>query len=438
MTVFHYIFFSILAYIAFVAVLIALRPFIERQNDKFAAKLRKKERDRQEDAEKEGKVHLAAVKNVILLATGALPLFFLLFIPEIKKMLDGLESLIQGCCILMLLSAVFLVFIYVSFEYDQEGFYVKRILRRTVRVSYAEVRRITNTGKMGIKTIVTDKGNFNLRTNYTGAGAFYSQLLRRCPSLSYHETDRATEKKINDGIDVKNVDLSSFLMIGQSNMAGRGEFGEVEEIENKDCFMLRMGRWQPMSEPINPDRAIFKGKFHSGISLGASFADKMQKQTNEKIGLIPCADGGTKLDEWMPGEALFDHAVMTSRLAMRRSNLTAILWHQGESDCKNPSDVDEYYEKFRKMILAMRRALGNLQLPVVIGEISERILPSWEISELAPRLNSVLHRIAEQDPFIAIVSTQDLTLKPDGLHFDSRSLRTLGERYADAALELTR
>jgi len=129
---------------------------------------------------------------------------------------------------------------------------------------------------------------------------------------------------------------------------------------------------------------------------------------------------------------------MMSRLAMRRSNLTAILWHQGESDCKNPSDVDEYYEKFRKMILAMRRALGNLRLPVVIGEISERILPSWEISELAPRLNSVLHRIAEQDPFIAIVSTQDLTLKPDGLHFDSRSLRTLGERYADAALELTR
>lgn len=38
-----------------------------------------------------------------------------------------------------------------------------------------------------------------------------------------------------------NNEIESFLMIGQSNIAGRGEFGEVEAIENDDCFMLRMG-----------------------------------------------------------------------------------------------------------------------------------------------------------------------------------------------------
>ena len=53
-------------------------------------------------------------------------------------------------------------------------------------------------------------------------------------------------------------------MIGQSNMAGRGDFGEVEPIDNCNCLMLRMVRWQRMSEPVNPDRAVFVARFESG------------------------------------------------------------------------------------------------------------------------------------------------------------------------------
>ena len=68
-----------------------------------------------------------------------------------------------------------------------------------------------------------------------------------------------------DGLKNKDNKIKSFLLIGQSNMAGRGEFNEVPKIDNPNCYMLRMGRWQKMSEPINPDRAIFDEKFHSGI-----------------------------------------------------------------------------------------------------------------------------------------------------------------------------
>ena len=102
--------------------------------------------------------------------------------------------------------------------------------------------------------------------------------------------------------------MKSVLMMGQSNMAGRGDFDEVPEIINPNCFMLRNGRWQPMREPINPDRSIW-GYYHSGRGLAASFADEFAKHYNEKIGLIPCADGDTSLRQWMPGEILFDNAV---------------------------------------------------------------------------------------------------------------------------------
>ena len=123
--------------------------------------------------------------------------------------------------------------------------------------------------------------------------------------------------------------MKSFLMLGQSNMAGRGDFGEVEPIQNPLCKMLRNGRWQPMSEPINPDRQIF-GVFHSGVGLAASFADEYAKHFKEEIGLIPCADGGTSISQWQPGELLFDSAIAQATLAARTSEIVGILWHQGE------------------------------------------------------------------------------------------------------------
>ena len=40
--------------------------------------------------------------------------------------------------------------------------------------------------------------------------------------------------------------IHSFLMIGQSNMAGRGFASEVEPIQNEHIKVLRNGRWQGM------------------------------------------------------------------------------------------------------------------------------------------------------------------------------------------------
>ncbi len=131
--------------------------------------------------------------------------------------------------------------------------------------------------------------------------------------------------KIADGFATVDAGMTSFLMIGQSNMAGRGDFGVVPPIENDRCFMLRMGRWQKMSEPINPDRGIFDGPYRSGVGLAASFADEYAKHFQQNIGLIPCADGGTGIDQWQPGEVLFDHAVMMTKLALRTSKLGGIL-----------------------------------------------------------------------------------------------------------------
>ena len=117
--------------------------------------------------------------------------------------------------------------------------------------------------------------------------------------------------------------IVSFLMVGQSNMAGRGDFGEVEPIENEYCHMLRMGRWQKMREPVNTDRYIFGDSFHSGIGPAPEFARCYAEHFHRHVGLIPCADGGTHINQWQPGELLYDHAVMQTKLALRTSTLGA-------------------------------------------------------------------------------------------------------------------
>jgi len=240
---------------------------------------------------------------------------------------------------------------------------------------------------------------------------------------------------INDGLNSVDKLVSSVLMIGQSNMAGRGFIDDVEPIENPNCYMLRMARWQPMSEPINPDRSMFKGKFKSGVSLAASFADDFANHINAPVGLIPCADGGTKLKQWMPGELLFDHAVAMTKLAQRTSELKCIIWHQGESDLKNEESVTTYKERFIEMITKLREELDAHDVPVIIGELSHSPDPDNYERSNHFKLNSVFSEIAKELTLCSVASSDGLILKADNLHFNSVSLREFGHRYFKEFLE---
>lgn len=230
--------------------------------------------------------------------------------------------------------------------------------------------------------------------------------------------------------------MKSFLLIGQSNMAGRGEFGEVPEIINSKCFMLRNGKWVPMSEPINPDRSIFN-YFHSGRGLSASFADEYAKYFNEDVGLIPCADGGTKLSQWMPGEILYDNAVNNAKLAQRTSEIVGILWHQGENDSHFGEDANTYQQRFTEMITRLRKDLGNEKLPVIVGELG-RFAASYQNGKL--KYMDIVNEALRTMPFViencGFASSEGLTDRGDSIHFNSVSYRIFGKRYFNEYLNV--
>ena len=239
---------------------------------------------------------------------------------------------------------------------------------------------------------------------------------------------------INDGIRAAEALPDSILMLGQSNMAGRGDMGQVRPIRNPLCYMLRMGRWQPMCEPVNPDRAIFEGRYRSGISPAASFADEYARYFGRPVGLIPCADGGTCISQWLPGEPNYDHAVMQAGLAMRSSRLRAVLWHQGESDCLSDAGVAAYAEQFIRIVDRLRRDLNLPDLPVILGQLPREISSSWKTQGREAEMNRILDRLAREVPHCAIASSEGLTVKPDGVHFDAPACREFGKRYFEAFL----
>ena len=224
--------------------------------------------------------------------------------------------------------------------------------------------------------------------------------------------------------------MKSILLIGQSNMAGRGDFGEVPEIVNEKCFMLRNGRWHPMSEPINPDRQVF-GYFHSGVGLSSSFADDYANHFGEEIGLIPCADGGTQIIQWQPGEVLYDNAVNNARLAQRSSQIVGILWHQGENDSHKKEDVIEYHNRFMNMMTSLIKDL-NLpdDIPIVIGGLGDFLdVYADGKCKYFREINAILEDLSKQLPRGGFASANGLTARCDGIHFNSKSYREFGKRY---------
>ncbi|MEK3763312.1 sialate O-acetylesterase [Solibacillus sp. FSL K6-4121] len=222
--------------------------------------------------------------------------------------------------------------------------------------------------------------------------------------------------------------IKSFLMLGQSNMAGRGFLHEVEPIYNEKIKMLRNGQWQMMTEPINYDRPV------AGVSLAASFAEALSKANPEdEIGLIPCAEGGSSLNDWHPQGTLFQHALCEARFALETSEICGILWHQGETD-SNHSLHETYYEKLSLIIETLRKELNLQNIPLIIGELGD-FLGKTGFGKYSPEfqeINELLRRFAYEQENCYFVTAKGLTANPDGIHLNAVSQRKFGYRYFEA------
>lgn len=228
-------------------------------------------------------------------------------------------------------------------------------------------------------------------------------------------------------------ELQLFLLAGQSNMAGRGEVEAQDREAIPGVFALtRELTWAPAVDPIHFDKPI------AGVGLARGFARTLCKLApGARVGLIPSALGGSSLDEWKPGGALFTEAVKRTRAAQSGGRLRGILWHQGEAESGDEALARSYAVRWWAMMTALRAALGAGDIPVVVGELGEFLVGRSDGKQpFANIVNEQLALIPLRGKGAAFVSAAGLRHKGDDLHFDAASLREFGRRYALAYCSL--
>lgn len=229
-----------------------------------------------------------------------------------------------------------------------------------------------------------------------------------------------------------NSPLEIFLLIGQSNMAGRGPLNTVPPLRHPNSRMFRNGQWIPAEEPLHTDKPAM-----AGVGLGMSFTvTLLDRRPDAVIGLLPCAVGGTPLHRWMPAADLYANAVAVARKARTSGMLKGILWHQGEADCQHEEDAASYGRRLSEMIGALRADIGAPDIPFIAGELGEFLKNHAACRVFFRMVNAQLHALHGSVARFGCVSASGLTDRGDHVHFDSASLREFGRRYANEYLRV--
>jgi len=236
---------------------------------------------------------------------------------------------------------------------------------------------------------------------------------------------------------VKKENFHLYLLMGQSNMAGRGKVEPMDTLTHPGVYMLDQElNWIPARSPIHFDKPGL-----IGTGIGFTFGKIMADESRDiKIGLIPCAKGGSSINQWFrdslheqTNSYPYNEMIKRAKKAVSDGTLKGILWHQGESDTRSASDISNYEYKFYAMINSIKTDLDIQDIPVVMGELGHFY---YQKNPRARDMNTLFHKMAESNSCVGLVTVESLSHKGDTAHFDSRSYRELGGRYARKMKEI--
>lgn len=217
--------------------------------------------------------------------------------------------------------------------------------------------------------------------------------------------------------------LHVYLLIGQSNMAGRAPYTKNESLPIERCYLLdNSGEWEPASNPLNRYSTIRKDISMQKMNPGYSFAQTMLEIDKEiSLGLVVNAKGGSKIEEWAVASKFYREALRRVTQAQKTGTLKGILWHQGEANVGNP---DRYIDKLIELVARFRKDLDMPELPFIAGQIDN-----------VPSINDQIAMLPDRLPFTGFVSSEGLAIFEEW-HFDATSVKLMGERYAEEILKI--
>ena len=233
--------------------------------------------------------------------------------------------------------------------------------------------------------------------------------------------------------DQKKDNVWVFIMAGQSNMAGRGIVEPEDTIDDKRILSInKEGQVIIAKEPLH-----FYEPERTGLDCGLSFAKALIKKIPDSVSilLIPTAVGGSSISQWLNDSLyrnvkLFSNFLAKVEIGKQNGSIKGILWHQGESDA-NEKNISFYKQRLGLLLSKFRTAVGNHELPVLIGELGSFAEDPANFT----LINKAIHEYAAEDKNSRIIPTKDLKDKGDRLHFNSKGQRIMGKRFAEEYLK---
>lgn len=237
--------------------------------------------------------------------------------------------------------------------------------------------------------------------------------------------------------------LDLILLIGQSNMKGRGFMPEEPRHDPRFLMMhLRNDAWYLARHPLHltGDPETFKGHDNAGVGPGLAFAETIATHDPKaRIGLIPAARGGSAIRLWGETGPLYREAIRKTKEALSqgpsgKTRLRAVLWLQGEADSKVEL-LPRYPDALHSLVDRLRSDLGIPDLPFIASTIGEMRPDTAEVKRT--EMNKLLLDLPRQMAHTACVDARDLTGHiGDSVHFDTASQEEIGRRFAAKLIEL--
>jgi hypothetical protein len=258
----------------------------------------------------------------------------------------------------------------------------------------------------------------------------------------------AKDGNILDQAEVKDILVGDvWILGGQSNMQGYGRMPGIKPHNLVRAFCMD-DVWRIAKDPIHDltisvDASLRQGTRNSftGVGPGVAFGQDMLKRTGVPQGLLACALGGSRMDQWDPrlkrlgGKSLYGAAIR--KVVKNGGAVAGIVWYQGCSDA-NAVDAPLYTKRMKAMVSAFRRDCGNRSLPLALVQIGVVHTPSGDRDSVA--WNDVQDQQRRLNKAIAnctCVPAIDLEVD-DTIHISGTDQQRLGRRLAEAMCALTK
>jgi hypothetical protein len=244
-----------------------------------------------------------------------------------------------------------------------------------------------------------------------------------------------------------------YLLTGQSNMSGRGLVEELTPEERVADPAIRLygndEKIRPALDPLDDATgqvdAVSSDAGIAAVGPGLFFARAVRAARHRPILLVPCAKGGSSIEQWKPNEGKPGGARDTlygaclARAQAVGGRVKGILWYQGETDAGRADSAPAWRAAFEGLVARFRQDLSDERLPIAVVQLADPPSPRVSAPKTYPSWAAIQAVQAGPLPAcVAMVPARGLPMKPDELHLTTAAQRVVGARLAAAMEDLRR